>query len=359
MKKVFKILIAVVLVFSFAMNLFSCGNSANSGKELYLLNFNDYLSEDVKTMFEQETGIKIIEDKFSDNEEVLPKIQSGVSYDAISISDYCIEIMLSNNLLMPIDKTKIPNLANINESILTKLSSCDPDNKYAVPYFCGTMGIVFNKEKLDAKGIPYPRKWSDLFNPALKGELLMQSSVRDLYTVGLKKNGFSVNSTNKNEIDICTEDFIKQKPYVEGYFVDEIKEKIASGNAGIAPITSGDVQLIYENDTSDNKNKYCFIIPEEGTQLFMDAWCLVKNAKNVDNAYKFIDFLCREDVARINSEYVGYESVNDKVKDEEYLIMKQLDGAYHDYSNGNYEIERDVADAIIYYIDGFEKIQGE
>ena len=358
MKKISRVLLVAILVFSFAVNLVSCGNSANSGKELYILNFNDYLSEEAIKIFEEETGIRIHEDKFESNEDALPKIESGVAYDVICISDYCIETMITKNLLQQIDKTKIPNLTNINKDKLNLLSVCDPGNAYAVPYFSGTMGIIFNKEKLDAKGIPYPRKWADLFNPALKGELIMQSSVRDLYTVGLKKNGFSANSKNKNEIDICTEEFIQQKPYVEGYFVDEIKDKMASGNAGIAPITSGDVQLVYEKDTSDNKEKYCYIIPEEGTQIFIDAWCIVKNAKNVDNAHKFIDYMCREDIAKLNSEYVGYESVNDKVDDRDYLVMRQINGAYYDYSNNNLELERDVADAIQYYIDGLGKIQG-
>ena len=379
MKKISKVLIAVFLIVSFAMNLASCGSSANSSnesnktsgvnekketqssntsKDLYILNFNDYLSEEALKIFEEETGITVHEDKFESNEDVLPKIESGVSYDLICISDYCIETMIEKNLLLPIDKSKIPNISNINKDKLKSLSVCDPGNTYAVPYFCGTMGIIFNKEKLDAKNITYPTKWADLFNPALKGELLMQSSVRDLYTVALKKNGFSVNSKNKDEIDKCTEEFIKQKPYVEGYFVDEIKDKIASGNAGIAPITSGDVQLVYEKDASDNQEKYCFIIPEEGTQIFIDAWCIVKNAENVDNAHKFIDYMCREDIAKLNSEYVGYESVNDKASDDEFLVMKQIDGAYIDYSNGNFEQERNVADAIQYYIDGLLSIQG-
>ena len=358
MKKISKLLVVLMLVVAFAMNLVSCGSSAKSGKELYILNFNDYLSEDAIKIFEQETGITIHEDKFESNEDVLPKIESGVAYDVLCVSEYCVETLIAKNLLKPIEKDKIPNLVNINKGKLELLSVCDPGNQYAVPYFCGTMGIVFNKEKLDAKGIPYPRKWADLYNPALKGELLMQSSVRDLYTVGLKKNGYSANSTNKAEIDLCTDEFVKQKPYVEGYFVDEIKDKIASGNAGIAPITSGDVQLIYERDTTGNKEKYCYIVPEEGTQIFIDAWCIVKNAKNVDNAHAFIDYMCREDIAKLNSEYVGYESVNDKADDKDFLVMKQIDGAYYDYSNGNYELERDVADAIIYYTDGFAKIQG-
>ena len=355
MKRLFKKSISVVLVVLCVFNLLSCGtkNEGFSG-EVKILNFGDYMSEEAISIFEKETGLKVIQDVFEANEEVIPVIESGAKYDVICISDYCIERMISKDLLLPIDKSKIPNIVNINKDKLKLLSVCDPDNAHAVPYFCGTMGIFFNKNKLDAINVPYPKKWSDLFNPNLKGELLMQSSIRDLYTAALKMHNFSVNSTSKEEIDICTEDFINQKPYVMGYMTDQIKEKMLSGEAGIAPLTSGDVQYVYLEGGQDD---YCFIIPKEGTQIFIDAWCILKNAENLEGAYKFIDYMCREDVAKLNAEYVGYETVNDKTPDEDFLYMKQIEGAYIDYSNGNLELERDVADAIKYYSDGFNRIK--
>ena len=353
-----KLFVTFLLLFAFSANLFSCTKQqANTGKdsgEVYIYNFGDYLSEDAIKVFEDETGIRVHQDVFEANEEVLPVIESGAKYDVICISDYCIERMRAKDLLLPLDKSKIKNLKNINKEKYEMLSVCDPGNTYAVPYFCGSMGIFFNKTKLTEMGVPFPRSWNDLFNPALKGELLMQSSIRDLYTVALRKNGFSVNSTSKEEIDKCTDDFIAQKPYVQGYFTDQVKEKMLSGEAAIAPITSGDVQYVYIEGGQDD---YCFIIPEEGTQFFIDAWCILKNAENVENAYKFIDYMCREDVARLNAEYIGYETVNDAAPDNEFLHMKKIDGAYYDYSNGNNELERDVGDAIRYYSDGYNKIK--
>lgn len=359
MKKVFKNFVTVVLLIAFAINLQSCANNSGANKtekkgELFLLNFGDYMSEEAIEIFENETGIIVHQDVFEANEEVIPVIESGTKYDVICISDYCIERMLDRDLLQPIDKSKIPNINNINKGKLELLSACDPGNSYAVPYFCGSMGIFFNKTKLDEMQVAYPESWKDLFNPALKGELLMQSSVRDLYTVALKMNGFSVNSTNKDELDKCTEDFIKQKPYVQGYMTDQIKEKMLSGEAAIAPLTSGDVQYVYIEGGSD---EYCFVVPKEGTQMFIDAWCIPKNAENVDAAHMFIDYMCREDVAKLNAEYVGYETVNDKTPDEDFLFMKQIPGAYVDYSDGNFELERDVADAIRYYTDGYNRIK--
>ena len=354
MNKVLKNILVILTIVGTAM-LMSCSTSKTSFQgEIKILNFGDYMSEEALKIFEDETGIKVSQDLFEANEEVIPVIESGAKYDVVCISDYCIERMISKDLLLPIDKSKVPNLSNINKDKLKLLSVCDPNNTYAVPYFCGTMGIFFNKDKLDAINVPYPKKWSDLFNPNLKGELLMQSSIRDLYTAALKMHGFSVNSTSKEEIDICTEDFIKQKPYVMGYMTDQLKEKMLSGEAGIMPLTSGDVQYVYLEGGKDN---YCFVIPEEGTQMFIDAWCILKNSENVDNAHKFIDYMCREDIAKLNAEYVGYETVNDKTPDEEFLFMRQKEGAYVDYSNGNFELERDVADAIKYYSDGYNRIK--
>ena len=374
MKKISKLCISLTILFTFAVNMLSCGNKveAKSNGDVYIYNFGDYMSDEAIYVFEKETGIRVHQDVFEANEEVIPVIESGAKYDVICISDYCIERMREKDLLLPLDKSKIENLKNINKEKYNMLSVCDPGNTFAVPYFCGSMGIFYNKTKLDAMGVAHPKKWADLFNPALKGEIIMQSSIRDLYTVGLRKNGFSVNSTNEDEINICTEQFIEQKPYVQGYFTDQVKEKILSGEAAIAPITSGDVQYVYlakdeqglinEDEASgkatlDGEDQYAFVIPEEGTQFFIDAWCILKNAENVENAYKFIDYMCREDIAKLNAEYVGYETVNDTTPDEEFLYMKKIDGAYFDYSNGNNELERDVKDAIKYYSDGYNRIK--
>lgn len=322
--------------------------------DVYIYNFGDYMSDEAIEIFERETGIRVHQDVFEANEEVLPVIESGAKYDVICISDYCIEQLIERGYLLDLDKTKIPNYNNINRDVLNDLSVCDKDNKVAVPYFKGGMGIMFNKTTLDKMGIKYPTKWSDLFDEKLKGELIMQSSIRDLYTVGLKMNGFSANSTSKDEIDKVTEDFIAQKPYVSAYMTDQIKDKILSGECAIAPITSGDVQYVYENGGEDD---YCFIVPEEGTANFVDAWCILKNAENLDNAYKFIDYMCREDIAKLNAQYIGYESVNDKTPDTEFLHMKMIDGAYYDYSKNNNELERYVGDAMRYYTDGYNKLK--
>lgn len=357
MKKTFKKAFSMLVALALVLCTCSCGNSSNTNfiGDLYLLNFGDYMSDEALDIFEKETGIKVHQDLFEANEEVLPVIESGTKYDIICISDYMIERMIKKDLLKELDKSKLTNYGNLNKDKLKLLSNCDPDNAHAVPYFCGSMGIMYNKDMLDERGIPYPTKWADLWNENLKGELMMQSSIRDLYTVGLMKNGFSPNSTDKAEIDKTTEDFIAQKPYVQGYMVDQIKDKILSGEVGIAPIISGDVQYVYLEGGEGN---YGFCIPEEGTCFFVDAWCILKDAENEDNAYKFIDYMLREDIARLNSEYVGYETVNDKAPDEEFLEMKIRPDVYHDYSTDELKIlERDVDEAIRYYTDGYNRLK--
>ena len=168
MKKISKVILAYALVLVFVLSLASCGGSSATGskKEVYILNFGDYMSEEALKIFESETGIRVHQDVFEANEEVIPVIESGAKYDVICISDYCIERMLGKDLLLTLDKSKIPNLVNINKEKYEMLSVCDPGNAHAVPYFCGSMGIFFNKNKLDAMGVPFPKSWKELFNPA-------------------------------------------------------------------------------------------------------------------------------------------------------------------------------------------------
>lgn len=356
MKKSFKKLFSFLIVALVLLSTISCnGKNANSKGDVYILNFGDYLADEAIEIFESETGLRLHQDYFEANEEVIPVLESGAKYDAICISDYCIERLIKKGLLAPLDKNKLPNYGNINKDKLKELSVCDNNNTYAVPYFCGGIGIAYNKNIFDKLGLPYPTSWKDLFNEKLKGELLMQSSIRDLYTVGLKMNGYSANTMNKDEIDKATEDFIKQKPYVSGYMVDQIKDKFISGECSIAPITSGDIQYMY---VEGGKDEYVFVVPKEGTCNFIDAWCVLKNSENPDFGHLFIDYMCREDIARINAEYIGYESVNDKTPDNEFLEMKKIPNRYFDYSNPSLnEIERDVGDAIRYYSDGYNRLK--
>ena len=341
--------LALSCCFLLILSAFAC--SSNKKQTLYIYNFGDYISEEAVKLFEKENNCKIIQDVFESNEEAQPVIEKGASYDVVCLSEYMIERLKNNGYFEELDKSKFKHYSNIDKEVLNIMQACDPENKFAVPYFRGDEGIVYNKTEFDKRGLPIPRKWSDLWNEAYKGELLMQSSIRDLYTVAEGANGYSINSSNKDEIEKCTEDLIRQKPLVQSYLTDQIKEKILNKEALIAPILSGDIQYIYENGGED---EYWYIVPEGVKGLFVDCWCILKKSSNKDLAYKFIDFLCREDIAKINAEYIGYESVNITTPDEEYLQMR-IKGTYADYSNG-VELERDIGDAINYYVEGFNRL---
>ncbi len=340
-----------LLFISFLLIVFATSCSNNKKQSLCIYNFGDYISDETIALFEKENDCKIIQDVFESNEEAQPVIENGSKYDVVCLSEYMIERLKNKNYFEELDKSKFQYYSNIDKEVLKIMEACDPGNKYAVPYFRGDEGIVYNKTELDKRGLPIPRKWSDLWNDAYKGELLMQSSIRDLYTVAQCANGYSMNSREKDEIEKCTEDLIRQKPLVQAYLTDQIKDKILHGEAIIAPILSGDIQYIYENG---GKDEYWYIVPEGLKGIFVDCWCILKSSTNKDLGYKFIDFLCREDIAKINAEYIGYESVNVTTPDEDFLLMK-INGTYADYSNG-VELERDIGDAIEYYVKGYNEL---
>ncbi len=201
----------------------------------------------------------------------------------------------------------------------------DPENKYVVPYTWGTVGIIYNKEMLDELGVAYPTKWADLWNPQLKNEILMQDSVRDAFMVALKKDGYSMNTENEAELDQARDELIAQKPLVQAYVVDQVRDKMIGGEAAVGVIYSG--EILYIQDEVGDEMDLEYVIPEEGTNLWVDGWVIPKNAKHKDNAAKWIDFLCRPDIAKLNFEYITYSTPNQgayELLDEEYKENKAV-----------------------------------
>ncbi|MCQ2609405.1 MAG: extracellular solute-binding protein [Lachnospiraceae bacterium] len=234
-----------------------------------------------------------------------------------------IEKMIQNNLLLPVDFSKIPNYKNCSKKWIELLKDIKGD-QYAVPYMSGSVGILYNKTLLDEKGLPYPEKWADLWNPCYEGEILMQNSVRDSMMVALKKNGFSMNSKSDKELEIAIYDLLEQKPLVQAYVVDQVRDKMIAGEAMVALLYSGEV--IYISDESSNY-EYRYVMPEEGTNVWLDGWVISKNSQNVENAHKWLDFMCRPDVAKKNAEFITYESTNDealKIIDDEYKLNDKI-----------------------------------
>ena len=282
--------------------------TSSHSNELYVYNWGEYIDESVIDEFEAETGIHVTYDLFETNEEMYPVIEAGgIAYDAVCPSDFMIQKMREHDLLAEINFDNVPNIDQIDPLYMELSKSFDPENKYAVPYTWGTIGILYNKERLQELGVPAPTKWADLWDERLSGEILMQDSIRSAFMTGLKKNGYSLNSTNPDEINKAKQDLIDQKPLVQAYVVDQVRDKMIGGEAAVGIIYSGEMLYIQGEDGTDNLE---YVIPEEGTDLFIDCWVIPKNAKNKENAEKWINFLCRPDIAKKNFEYITYSTPN-------------------------------------------------
>lgn len=297
--------------------------------ELFVYNWGEYIDEEVVEMFEAETGITVTYDMFETNEEMYPVIDAGaVRYDVVCPSDYMIQRMVENDMLAEINFDHIPNIDQINPVYLEMSKAFDPQNKYSVPYCWGTVGILYNTKRLNELGIDPPTKWSDLWNPLLSQEILMQDSVRDAFMVALKNLGYSMNTTNPDELTQARDLLIAQKPLVQAYVIDQVRDKMIGGEAAVGVIYSG--ELLYIQEEVENLNlDYAleYVIPEEGTNLWLDSWVIPANAPNKENAEKWINFLCRPDIALRNFEYITYATPNQgafELLDEEVQENKSV-----------------------------------
>ena len=290
----------------------SAASGSADGGELYVYNWGEYIDEDVISQFEEETGITVVYDLFETNEEMYPVIEAGaVNYDVVCPSDYMIQKMRENDLLAELNFDNIPNIDQIDPAYMEMSQAFDPENKYSVPYCWGTVGILYNTKLLDELGVPAPTKWADLWDERLSGEILMQDSVRDAFMVALKKDGYSMNSESKDELEQAKQELIDQKPLVQAYVIDQVRDKMIGGEAAVGVIYSG--EMLYIQDEVANLGldyDLEYVIPEEGTNLWLDSWVIPKNAKNKENAEKWIDFMCRPEIAKANFEYITYPTPN-------------------------------------------------
>ena len=290
--------------------------AASHSDELYVYNWGEYIDESVIAQFEEETGIHVTYDLFETNEEMYPVIEAGaVRYDAVCPSDYMIQRMAENGLLAEINFDNLPNLKHIDPVYLEMSREFDPENRYSVPYTWGTVGILYNTKLIEEKNLPVPRRWSDLWNPAYAGEILMQDSVRDAFMVALKSLGYSMNTEDVKELAEARDLLIAQKPLVQAYVIDQVRDKMIGGEAALGVIYSGEMLYLQEEVASQNLDFTLeYVIPEEGTNLWIDSWVIPANARNKENAEKWIDFLCRPDIALKNFEYITYATPNRAAK---------------------------------------------
>lgn len=322
------LLLVAVLAGGGAFYYFAGAKDAGSEK-LIVYNWGDYVDPKTIELFEEETGISVTYEEYETNEIMYPKILSGaIAYDVVCPSDYMIQRMIENDLLAKLNLDNIPNIKNMDSIYMEQSRSFDPDNAYSVPYCVGTVGILYNKtmvhEPVDSWDILWDSKYAD--------SILMQDSVRDAFAVALKRRGYSLNSSKVDQLIQAKDDLIAQKPLVQAYVVDQVRDKMIGNEAALGVIYSGEAG--YTKRENPNLE---YVIPKEGSNVWIDSWVIPKNAKNKENAEKFINFMCRPDIALMNFEYLTYATPNKAaralIKDEETRNSKILFPNAEDLTN--------------------------
>lgn len=292
----------IILLIAFKMNAAS-GNTA--GNTLTIYNWGDYIDPDLITAFEKETGTHVSYQTFDSNEAMMTKIeQGGTNFDLIVPSDYTIAKMKKANLLEKLDKQKIPLFNNIDKNF-THLNY-DEGNDYSIPYFWGTVGILYNSSMLNGLQIT---SWSDLYRPELKGEIMLVDGAREVMGMGLNTLGYSLNDVNPNHLNEAQSKLKQLMPNVKAIVGDEIKLMIQNKESALGVVWSGEAANIVQEDPELD-----YVIPSEGTNLWFDTMAIPKKAKNKAAAYAFINFMLEPEHAAANAEYVGYSTPVTKAK---------------------------------------------
>lgn len=290
------------------------GVFTKNSNQVYVYNYGEYIDPEVIRMFQEETGIEVVYDEYETNEIMFTKIASDPSsYDVVCPADYTVSRMISLDMVEPLDYDQLPNTKeHVGKQYFEAMEAFDPGNQYAVPYFWGTVGILYNTTMVDDE----VKSWDILWDPKYKGEILMQDSVRDAFMIPMIRKGFSINTVDPVEIEIATQDLIEQAPLVQAYVVDQVRDKMIGNEAALGVIYSGEALFCqWENENLE------YVVPDEGSLVWFDSWVITKNARNKENALKWIDFLSRPEIALMNFEFITYSVPNETaramIEDEE------------------------------------------
>ncbi len=311
-----------LLLCLFILPLSGC-NTENKTLTLNVYNWGEYISDgsegtlDVNEEFEtycrDELGmeVRVNYTTYASNEDMYNKLKSGsTTYDVVIPSEYMIEKMIEEDMLSPLNFENIPNFSNIAPEF--KNLFYDPDNLYSVPYTYGMVGIIYNDTMVDEEDLG---SWDLLWNEKYRGKILQFNNPRDAFGTAIYWAGDDVNSTDPAVWHSAVEKLKLQKPLVQSYVMDEIFNKMKNGSAAVAPYYAGDYLTMY-----DDNDSLGFYYPEEGTNVFVDAMCVPKCAKNQELAELYINFMLSEDIAIANAEYIAYSSPNVLVRENQDYI---------------------------------------
>jgi spermidine/putrescine transport system substrate-binding protein len=313
-----KKILAFILVLCVPLSLFGCAGKNVKG-EVNVYNWGEYIDESVLDDFFEATGIKVNYTNFASNETLYSVLKTtGGNYDVIIPSDYMISRLIEEDMLEKIDFSNIPNFDLIDEQY--KNLEYDPAGEYSVPYMSGTVGIIYNTSMIEDE----ITSWSALFDEKYSGNILMFDNSRDAMGIALKYLGYDQNTTINTELEAAYNLLREQKPILQAYVMDQIFDKLESGEAAIGPYYAGDYITMSEENPD-----LAFVIPEEGSNWFVDAMCIPKGAANKENAELFINFMCSTDVCIANMDAIGYTSANleaaqiyaEELDEETYKIM--------------------------------------
>lgn len=293
----------ILLLLFFGVQILEKSTGMSGAKVVNIYNWGDYIAPELIDRFEKESGYKVNYDTFDSNEAMFTKIQQGgTAYDIAIPSEYMIQKMIEQNLVLPLEKEKLKGLDNIDPQFLDL--SFDSQNCYSVPYFWGTLGIAYNDKMVDEGAIT---SWDDLWSPALKNNVMLIDGAREIIGLGLNSLGYSLNSKDQSQLQEATMKLRKLTPNVKAIVADEIKMYMENEESAAAVTFSGEAaDMMAENEHIH------YVIPEEGSNLWFDNLVIPKTAQNKEGAYAFINFMLEPENAAQNAEYIGYSTPNEK-----------------------------------------------
>lgn len=291
-------IIAIILILWGINSKLEADSTQGTTDKLVIYNWGDYIDPELLEEFTAETGIQVDYQTFDSNESMYTKIkQGGTTYDLTIPSEYMISKMTEEDMLIKLDKSKIEGLENIDPQFMGL--SFDKNNDYSIPYFWGTLGIVYNETMVDNP----PQEWEDLWSEEYRDNIMLIDGVREVMGFGLQSLGHSLNSKDPAEIDKAAEHLYNLTPNVKAIVADEIKGYMIQDAAAIAVSFSGEA-----SEMLDGNENLRYVVPSKGSNLWFDNMVIPKTAKNLDGAYAFMSFMLRPENALRNAEYVGYST---------------------------------------------------
>lgn len=332
-----------------------CSGAAESKGEINVFNWGEYISNgEGGTMntikeFEKETGIKVNYTTYETNEEMYNILKSSnSSYDVVIPSDYMIEQLINEDMLSEIDFDNVPNFKNIMDKY--KTTAYDKDGKYSVPYSWGVVALCYNKTMVDKK----PDSFSALWDEKYSGQMLMFNNSRDAMAIAMRLKGIDPGKITKEDIDIASDYLSEQRPLLKKYVMDQVFTEMEGSQAALAPYYAGDIVVMM-----DNNEDLDYVLPKEGSNLFIDAMCIPKNSKNKALAEEFINFMLKPEVAKANAEYLGYSTPNQAAYEllDEDIKNNELIYPSDEYLSKCYTFSNLPQDVYNYMQDKFLKVQ--